>query len=435
MIEVKNKTIFEKRQKKISKVIGDGALILTSGHENVRNFEVNNKFRVESNFFYMTGFEEPEAVFVYRPGKLPERILFVRKKDKVREQWEGFRFGPDAVSDFFAVDAGFENHELTNKLPELLKNCSKLYYPIGNHHYDKLIIDALTNTRALSGRSGFGLLPIEDPSEIIGENRIIKTKDEIDWVRKACELTSLGMTNAMKATKPGMNENQIEGILLNTYKSHGSRRVAYNPIVASGNNTCILHYDYNNETLKDGDLFLIDAGCEWKYYASDITRTFPVSGKFSKIQKDFYQQVLTTQKNIINLVKPRISFEELQQKTIKLLAKSLIELGFKKSEDEIIETEFYKRYYPHKIGHYLGLDTHDAGLYQVDGKPRPLEPGICLTIEPGLYVMPDDSYAPKELLGLGVRIEDNLLITESGNEVLTTAPKEINDIENTMNEG
>lgn len=432
MIEVQDKTIFEKRQEKISKAIGDGALILSSGKESVRNFEVNNKFRVDSNFFYMTGFEEPEAVFVYRPKKSPERLLFVRKKDKVREQWDGFRFGPDAVSDFFAVDAGFEIQKLEDKLPELLKNCSKLYYSLGQHD-DKLIIDALNKTKSLSGRSGFGLLPIEDPSEIIGESRAIKTKTELEWVRKTCELTSLAITNAMKATKPGMNENQIEGILLNTYKSHGSRRVAYNPIVASGKNTCILHYDYNNKTLKDGDLFLIDAGCEWKYYAGDITRTFPVSGKFSKIQKDFYQQVLTTQKNIINLTKPGISFEELQQKTIKLLAKSLVKLGFKKSEDEIIETEFYKRYYPHKIGHYLGLDTHDAGLYQVDGKPRPLEPGMCLTIEPGLYVMPDDSYAPKELLGLGVRIEDNLLITEDGNEVLTNTPKEIDDIEKTMN--
>ena len=189
---------------------------------------------------------------------------------------------------------------------------------------------------------------------------------------------------------------KIEGILLNTYKSNGSRRVAYNPIVASGKNACILHYDYNNEVLNKGDLFLIDAGCEWKYYAGDITRTFPVSGKFSNAQKDFYQQVLKTQKNIINMAKPGVSFEKLQENAIQHLACSLVELGFKKSQDEIIETEFYKRYYPHKIGHYLGLDTHDAGLYQINGKPRALESGMCITIEPGIYVNPDDGYAPKE---------------------------------------
>ena len=431
MIEIKDKSIFEKRQNEVAKIIKDAALILVSGKESVRNFEVNNKFRVDSNFFYLTGYEEPEAVFVFRPGKTPQRILFVLAKDKVKEQWEGCRFGPESVVEFFAVDTGSKISELDSKLSRLLKGCSKVYYRLGNAHYDKLVIDAVIANRNLSGRSGFGLVPIEDPSAIIGELRVIKESDEIGWIEKACEISSLAITDAMKNVKAGMSENQVEGSLINTYKKHGSRKVAYNPIVASGKNACVLHYGYNNEILEKDDLLLIDAGCEWKYYAGDITRTFPVSGKFSNAQSDFYSHVLKVQKSIIDLAVPGISFEELQAKAVECLSKCLVEMGFKRSQDEMIQTG-YKQYYPHKIGHYLGLDTHDAGLYQLNGKPRKLEPGMCITIEPGLYVQADDPDAPKEFLGFGVRIEDDILITENGNKVMTSTPKEIDDIENVM---
>ena len=426
------------RRDQLGKKIPGAALVIPSNPEFLRNHDVHYEYRQDTNLFYLTGFEEPESVLVFRPGQSPETVLFVRSKDPLRETWDGFRYGPSLAQDIFEVDKTFLVTDLEKELPTLLKDVDKVYYRLSrDHHFDLQITNALEAAKVSRGRSGMGLLPILDSSELLGEMRIIKSKEEIEWQKRACEITARAHVNAMKFTRPGVTERQIEGILRGSFMLENSPRMGYGAIVAAGNNATTLHYVFNDQTCKNGDLLLIDAGTEWNFFTGDITRTFPVNGKFTPAQKSLYEAVLEVQMKIIEMVKPGLPHKDLQTRTIELLTDLMLDFRLLKgSRDEIIEKKHYVTYYPHGVSHYLGMDVHDAGLYLKDGEPRKLEPGMCLTIEPGIYIRSDDPEAPRDLLGIGIRIEDNLLVTTGGNEVMTSgAPKDVAGMEAVIGKG
>lgn len=429
--------VFQRRRDKLETSIGEGVLILQAKCEQTRSNDVLHTFRQDSHFLYFTGFDQPDAVLIFRPGKDPKTIMFVRPKNPEKEIWDGPAYGPDETRELFKVDAAYDLSQLEKKLPDLLEEALCIYYRWGKEHFDSILKKALMQVQERQGRSGRGFPPLFDYWEILGEQRVIKTDQEITYLRKACQLSADAHINAMRFTTPNVSERQVEGVLEYTVKKADSSRWGYYPIVASGSNACILHYQSNNQVCKNGDLLLIDAGAEWNYYTADITRTFPVNGKFTDIQKDFYQNILEVQKNLIVQAKPGVTFEFLQNKTIKCLSQILLDWKLlKTSLDEAISKKLYKKYYPHFIGHFLGMDVHDVGLYKKNNQPRPLEPGICLTIEPGLYIPQNDQMAPESLRGTGIRIEDDVLICEDGNEVLSCkAPKEVDDLQEVIGQG
>lgn len=428
-------SIFANRRRQVAEKIKGAAMIIPAHPSYVRNNDVHYDYRQDSNLFYLTGYEEPESVLVFRPGQTPETVMFVMSKDPLRETWDGFRFGPEGAQKEFGFDKVYPIEDIDTVLPDLLSPVDRVYYRLYfNTAFDQTFSKALDAARAKQGRSGLGLKPIVDTQEVLGEMRLIKSPKEIEWQKKACELSAEGHKAAMKYTKPGVNERQIEAVIRHAFMFNGSPRMGYNAIVATGSGATTLHYNFNDQECKDGDLLLIDAGAEYNYYTGDITRTIPVNGKFSDAQKLFYNCVLTAQKEVLKMIKPGTIFKELQETTIKLLTEAMFELKLLKgSREEAIETLAFKKYYPHGVSHWLGMDVHDAGAYTVKGESRALVPGMCFTVEPGLYVPANDESAPLELRGLGVRIEDNVVVTETGHFNMTLmAPKEVSDIEALM---
>jgi Xaa-Pro aminopeptidase len=424
--------VLKARRLELAKHTENSAVILPAHPEFIRNRDVHHPYRQDSTLYYFTGFEEPESVMVLRPGMEPEYTLFVRKKDPLKETWDGFRFGPEGAKSEFGADDAFLIDEFEDKMGELLKDVDRIYYKLNdNLDFDKRMITVFDKLRSARGRAWVGLPEIVDPSAMIGEMRLIKKPDEIETLRKACRVTAQAHLAAMKFTKPGVNERQIQGVLNYMMMMEGSAREGYGAIVATGNNATTLHYTFNDQECKDGDLLLIDAGAEFEYYTGDITRTFPVNGKFTEPQKRFYQAVLEAQNKVIDMCRPGTPFAKLQETTIRLLTEAMVDLGLLKgSVDELVESQAGKKYYPHGVSHWLGMDVHDVGSVMARGETRKLVPGMCFTVEPGLYVPFDDLEAPEEYRGLGVRIEDNILITESGHEVMTTGvPKEIEELE------
>lgn len=432
-----NPEIFKARRQKIAKAIlgKDGettALIVASHPELIRNHDVGYFYRQDSNMYYLTGFEEPESILLLRPGKSPESIMFVRNKDVERETWDGFRFGPEGTQKEFGIDQVYSIDQFKTKSVELLTGFENVYYRMyKNKEADHLVEKVLTDLKASSGRSGYGLLTIKDADTFLGEFRLVKDQTDLVNLRKACQISADAHVVAMKKTKPGMTERQVQAVMVEEFYRQGSAREGYNFIVASGNSATTLHYNFNDQVCEDGELLLIDAGAEYNYYTGDITRCYPVNGKFSAAQKSIYQGVLKIQKEIINFVKPGLFFKDLHEMATNLLVDLMFELNLVKGrKEDVIKSGEHKKYYPHGVGHWLGMDVHDAGLYFIKGKPRPIEPGMVFTVEPGLYIPGTDKTAPPELRGIGVRIEDNILVTEKGCEVLTSAvPKEITDIE------
>lgn len=426
-----------RRETLMSKSESKGAaFILPSNPLYLRNPDVGYPFRQESNFFYLTGFEEPESCAVILPsnegGKSHKLILFVRRRDPVLEIWEGERYGIEGALKVFGADETYLLSELEEKLPVLLKNVEKVFYRSNlNEADDRRIQGVLEKHRKAMGRSGRGLLPVEDPNTVIGEMRLFKTPEEIPFIRRACEVSALAHKTLMETVKPGMNEYEIEALMDYTCRKNGMQRMGYTSIVAGGENACCLHYIFNNQLLKDGDLVLVDAGGEYNYYGADITRTFPVGRTFSKHQATLYDLVLKAQKECVSLAKPGETMASIHRHASEVLVEGMLSLGLMKGKvDEIITSGQVKRFYPHGTGHWLGLDVHDVGLYQLNGEPRKLEPGMFFTIEPGFYVQPNDFEAPEHYRGIGIRIEDNVLITSQGCEVFTgAAPKERADIE------
>jgi Xaa-Pro aminopeptidase len=359
-------------------------------------------------------------------------ILFVLPRDPEKEMWEGERYGIDGAQQVFGADLAYLTHEFDQKLPELLQGCEKVFYRFNVFpEIDRRILAALEAHRRQFGRSGKAILPIEDSLGPLSEMRLFKGKEEIEIMRKACEVTALAHKTAMAEVRPGMMEFEVEALVDYIFRKNGCQRVGYGSIVAGGKNATCLHYRSNNEALKEEDLLLIDAGGEYQYYSSDITRTFPVGRRFSKAQEKIYDLVLRSQKEAISKVKPGSKIPEIHRTVCETLIDGLLSLELLQgSPEELFKSGEFRRFYPHNTSHWLGMDVHDAGLYLKNGDPRVLEPGMVLTVEPGIYVQPNDKKAPDEYRNIGIRIEDDILVTAEGNENLTrNAPKERSDIE------
>jgi Xaa-Pro aminopeptidase len=420
---------FKSRRDALLKQYPHSTFIFPSNAEILRNPDVTYPFRQESNFFYLSGFEEPESCLVIGGGKM---TLFVRKRDLEKEMWEGERYGVEGAKQVFGADQAFLIEELDEKLPQLLKGSDQIFYRLGlDEGTDREVLKCMETHRRSLGRSGKSLPPLSDPAEVLGEMRIIKSKDEIEIMSKVCKLTALAHKTAMQKTRPGMNEFEIDALVDYEFRRHGSQRVGYGSIVAGGVNGACLHYRFNNQPLRDGELLLIDAGAELDYYTADITRTFPVGKKFTEAQGKAYDLVLKSQKEAIAMTKPGVTLPAIHKHVCQVLIEGLLSLGLLKgSADEIYKTLAYKRFYPHNTSHWLGMDVHDVGLYTAKGEPRPLEAGMVFTIEPGFYVQPGDHEAPAEYKNIGIRIEDDILVTPTGCEVLTRdVPKDREEIE------
>ncbi|QLY25647.1 aminopeptidase P family protein [Bdellovibrio sp. KM01] len=424
--------IFAERRKKLGQQIPGSALVVASHPELIRNHDVHFPYRQDSNMFYLTGWEEPDSILIVRPGQTPESVMFVRRRDRERETWDGFRYGPEGCEQEFKIDKCYPIDEFEKMAPQLLSAVDSIYYrQFKNKEVDEKMEHVLNTVKQMRGRTGYGLLSVHDADTLIGEMRLVKSEYELTQLREACEISAQAHLAAMRFTRPGVTERQVQGVLAHNFYMRDSAREGYGFIVASGNAATTLHYNFNDQVCKDGDLLLIDAGAEYNYYTGDITRTFPVNGKFTDEQGRVYEAVLKVQKAIVDFVKPGIVFKDLHDMGTSMLTDAMLELGLLSGrKDDLIQSLAQKKYYPHGIGHWLGLDVHDAGLYFKKGEPRPIEANMCFTIEPGLYIPADDTSAPQKYRGIGIRIEDNIRVTSNGVENMTTSvPKEISDIE------
>jgi Xaa-Pro aminopeptidase len=426
--------IYKKRRAALLKKMQHGIAIIPTAPEVARNADAHYDYRHDSNFYYLTGFAEPEAVLVLIAGKQNRFILFCRDKDMEREVWDGFRHGPEGAQEQFGFDAAYSISQLDEKLAELMGDQPVIYYPVGaSMAWDRRILK-LRNTVQTKVRSGVRAPDeLRDVRVLLNAMRLIKDRHEIAIMRRAAAISVAAHKRAMRYTRPDQYEYEVEAELLHEFCRHGARQPAYTSIVAGGANACTLHYVGNNAKLNDGELLLIDAGCELDGYASDITRTFPVNGKFSSAQKDVYEIVLAAQAAAINAAKPGKTWNAPHDAALRVLAQGFIDLKLcRGSVDKVLEKEDYKKFYMHRTGHWLGMDVHDVGDYKVDGKWRKLEPGMVLTVEPGCYIRPANN-VPKKFWNIGIRIEDDVLITAKGNEVLTKgAPKTVAEIEEVM---
>jgi Xaa-Pro aminopeptidase len=416
---------------------GGGVAVIPTAPERVRNRDTTFPFRADSYFHYLTGFPEPEAVLVLVAGDKPQALLFCREKDVEKEIWDGFRFGPEAAPEAFGVDTAHAIAEFDAKLAELLADQPALWYSLGHDAgWDTRIADALNIVRTQSRAGKRAPATIHDVRTELDEMRLVKDEHEIALMRKAAQIAGAAHRRAMQFAAPGKYEYEVEAEFLHEFRRQGSQYPAYSPIVAGGANACILHYVSNDQLLEKGDLLLIDAGCELDGYASDITRSFPVNGKFSGPQADIYRLVLDAQAAAIAAIKPGVSFLAPHTTAVRVLAQGMIDLKLLEgSLDGVIESESYKRFYMHRTGHWLGLDVHDAGPYY-EGRAgeawRILAPGMTLTVEPGCYIRPADD-VPAAFHNIGVRIEDDVLVTADGCETLTAdTPKTIAAIEALM---
>lgn len=429
--------MFEKRRKEFLEKMGEGVAILRNPDELIRNNDAHYKYRTDSDFYYLTGFAEPNSVAVFAPNH-PEHkfILFVRPRDPERETWDGKRAGLEGAVSDFGADIAYSINELDEKLPLYVKNTEQLFYTIGQFpEFDEKIISMLSSLRR-KGRAGeYAPSAIIETGKVLHEMRLFKTADEMEVMKKANYISQEAHIQAMKNVKPGMYEYEIEGLIDNVFRKNGSYAAAYNSIVGTGVNATILHYVDNNKQLQDGDLLLIDAGAEYGYYAGDITRTFPVNGKFTQAQKDVYEVVLEAQKQATEIVKPGIRFIDVHNKAVEVLTEGMVKIGLLQGDVEtLIKEEKYKQFYMHKTGHWLGMDVHDVGRYfEKDSESRTLEAGMVMTIEPGLYIQENTVGVPEQYIGIGIRIEDDILVTETGFENLSErVPKEVSEIESLM---
>ncbi|HUV99203.1 MAG TPA: Xaa-Pro aminopeptidase [Gallionella sp.] len=427
-------TIYSQRRARLLNKMQHGIAIIPTAPEVARNADTHYDYRHDSNFYYLSGFTEPESVVVLIAGDEPRSILFCREKNLEREIWDGHRFGPDAAREQFGFDAAYPIGQLDEKLTELIGNQPALFYPLGiDPAWDQRIL-RLRGAVQEKVRSGIRAPDeIRDVRTLLNEMRLFKDAHELDIMRRAAAISTAAHRRAMRFTRPDLFEYQVEAELLHEFCSHGARHPAYTSIVAGGANACVLHYVGNNARLRDVDLLLIDAGCELDGYAADITRTFPVSGKFSPEQKDVYEIVLAAQAAAISSATPGQTWNAPHDAALRVLAQGFIDLRLcRGSVDAVLETECYKKFYMHRTGHWLGMDVHDVGDYKIGDDWRPLHPGMVITVEPGCYIRPADD-VPMSLWNIGIRIEDDVVITAHGNEVLTdAAPKTVADIEELM---
>ena len=427
-------SVYRQRRSRLAHAIGEGVAIVPTAPERVRNRDSHFPYRFDSHFYYLTGFAEPEAVLVVIGGQAPKALLFCREKNLERETWDGFRYGPEAARERFGFDEAHPIGRLDAQLPALLENQPALHYPVGaDGEWDLRVLSWLNAVRA-KARAGIAAPErLHDVRSAIDDMRLVKDALELALMRRAARITSAAHRRAMQATRAGRNEYEIEAELLHEFRRSGAQFPAYSPIVAGGANACVLHYVANNATLRSGELLLIDAGCELDGYASDVTRTFPVSGRFSAAQRDVYEVVLAAQRAAIGEVRPGKRWNEPHDAAVRALAQGMLDLKLLGGTlDEALEKETYKRFYMHRTGHWLGLDVHDAGEYKRAGSWRELAPGMVLTVEPGLYIRADAD-VPPALHNIGIRIEDDVAVSAAGSEVLTAeTPKAVDDIEALM---
>jgi len=425
---------FRERRAAVARAMGAGVAVFFAAPVFLRNNDVEHEYRQDSDFFYLTGFDEPEtvAVLAVGAGGGTKLVLFVRPRDPDREVWDGARAGVDGACAQHGADEAFPIHELAQRLPGLLRGHRQLFYRLGRHRpHDDVVLGALEHARARGRTPHLWPTSIVDPDQIVHELRWRKSDEELRHMQRAADITRDGHLAAMKRVRPGGHEYELEAALREAYRRGGSERCAYLPIVGAGVNATTLHYRANNGPLRDGELVLIDSGAEVSYYACDVTRTFPVNGRFSPAQREAYDLVLAAQDAAIAACQPGRTIDEVHQAAVEVLVPGMVRLGLLSGEPKkLIEEGAFRRYYMHRTSHYLGMDVHDVGSYFVDGKPRPMEPGVVLTVEPGLYVSPRDEAAPAALRGLGIRIEDDVLITPGGARVLTAEiPRRAADVE------
>ena len=411
---------------------GGGVALIPTAPEVPRNRDSLYPYRHDSYFYYLSGFPEPEAVIALVAGPDGDRhVLFCREKNEEREIWDGFRYGPEAAKEVFGFDEALPIEAVKDRLPDLASDRPALFTPLGLFSdWDRQITDVLNEVRARARTGVAAPEEIVDVRGALDSMRLVKDAEEIRLMRHAAKISAAAHRRAMARARPGQHEYQVEAELAHEFLQHGAQAVAYASIVASGPNACVLHYRDNNREMQDGDLLLIDAGCEYQGYASDITRTFPVNGRFSGPQRDIYELVLASQLACLDAVRPGAEFHDYHKVAERVLAQGFIDLGLLSgSLDEVLESGRYRQFYMHRAGHWLGMDVHDAGLYQVRGASQRLAPGMVLTVEPGAYIRPADN-VPERFWNIGVRIEDDVLVTADGVENLTSdAPKSVADVE------
>ncbi len=432
-----NKQEFARRRKQLMAMMEPNSIaILPSAPERTRSRDTEYSFRQDSDFYYMSGFVEPESVMVLIPGREHgEYVMFCRERDREKETWHGYRAGPEGVCERFGADDAFPIDDIDDILPGLIEGRERVYYAMGKDaEFDHQVMVWINAIRAKVRTGAIPPGEFLDLDHLLHDMRLYKSAAEARVLKRAGEITAAAHTRAMKACKPGMYEYQLEAEIHHEFAINGARFPAYNTIVGGGKNGCVLHYVDNNDVLQDGDLVLIDAGCELDYYAADITRTFPVNGKFSPEQRALYELTLKAQYAAIDTIRPGNHWNEPHEASVRVITEGLVELGLLIGEvEQLIEEEAYKEFYMHRIGHWLGIDVHDVGDYRVGGEWRVLEPGMCMTVEPGIYVSPDNAGVDAKWRGIGIRIEDDVLVTKDGCEILTAdVPKTIDDIEALM---
>jgi Xaa-Pro aminopeptidase len=427
---------YARRRKQLMRIIGDDAIcIVPAAPERVRNNDSHYPYRQDSDFHYLSGFPEPEAVLALIPGRTHgEAILFCRERDAEREAWDGKRAGQDGATREFAMDDAFPIGDIDDILPGMIEGRSRVYYHFGRDaEFDIKLIGWVNRVRALTKRGARAPHEFVALGHILHDMRLFKTRDELRLMRKAAKIAAAAHVRAMRTVRPGLNEHEVEAELLHEFRRQGAV-ASYEPIVGGGENGCVLHYHANNAPLNDGDLLLIDAGAEYQCYASDITRTFPVNGKFSPEQRALYDVVLAAQRAAIKEIRPGRAFGAYHDAAVRAITAGLIKLGLLKGGvEKNIRAQTYRKFYMHKTGHWLGLDVHDVGDYRIDGEDRELEPGMVVTVEPGIYIAPDAKGVAAKWRGIGIRIEDDVVVTRGEPEILTAAvPNDADEIEALM---
>lgn len=411
----------------------EGVAIVRSLPERVRNGDSYHRFRQHSDVYYLTGFVEPQTTLVLRPGAEKERVvMFVRPRDAEAEIWDGRRAGIEGACERYGADAAYPVAELAQRLPDLIANREELHYALGlDDEMDRLVIGTIARLRRTERKGARPPRAVIDPRIALHELRLLKGPEELATLRKAVAITTEAHLAAMAAGRPGVFEHELEALIHYTFRRHGGTGPGYGTIVGAGENATILHYVDNACAIADGDLVLVDAGCEYGHYTADITRTWPASGRFSPEQRAIYELVLATQKAAVALAVPGATIDQIHDHCVRQLTEGMVELGLLQGPASArIEDQAFKKHFMHGTSHWLGLDVHDVGAYMRGGKARPLEPGMVITVEPGLYIAADAPDVPARMRGIGVRIEDDVAITAGGNEVLTAAcPKEIADVE------
>ena len=413
--------------------------VFAGAHEIRRNHDTDFEFRQDTDFYYLTRLNEPDCVAIVAPGHAEHQyILFVRPRIREEEIWTGIRAGVEGAIAAHGADAAYDIAQIDEMLPKYLQNVETLYYRFGaDARFDQRIIATIRHIREKVRGGVFAPTTIIDPATIVHEMRLRKSPEDLADLRRAAAISAEGHVAAMKHCQPGMYEYELEALVEYVFRKSGAAGVGYPSIVGSGFNTTILHYNTNNDRIEDGDLVLIDAGAEVNLFSGDITRTFPANGRFTKAQEAVYEAVLNANKEVIRMVRPGVSFMKLHERAVEVLSEELLRLGLLRgSRSEVIETESYRKFFMHRTGHWLGMDVHDVGRYQLEDGWRILEPGMVFTVEPGLYIAEDTDGVPPDFFNIGIRIEDDVVVTESGCEVLTTGvPKEAREIEALMKKG